>query len=127
MGIRTLHRRMAPAQANVDTEAAPSPAPPSVSPLAAGASTARIPVGRRAALWHTAAGLCRRLASRAQGWAELARSYLALALTLLPRPRPTRTLTVSVATVGPLSEPPDGSAPYRPYPHRRRPGPDATP
>lgn len=131
MGIRTLHRRTAPAQANANTEQAPSTVRPPVPPFAAGASIARVPTDLRTALRHTPATL-RRLVHRTQGWAglaaELTRSYVSLVLTLLPRPRPAGTVTVFVATAGgTVTGPPDGSAPYRPYPNCRRPGPDATP
>ncbi|MGW1951793.1 hypothetical protein ACWCPI_03385 [Streptomyces sp. NPDC001920] len=129
MGIRTLHRRTAPAPANVNTEDAPAPAGPSVPPFATGASTARIPADLMSILRRAVTTLRRRLTTRTRGWAELTRGYLALARTLLPRPRPVRTVTVFVATAGTVSEPPDGSAPYRPnpYPHHPGPGPDATP
>ncbi|MET9831439.1 hypothetical protein ABZ078_19525 [Streptomyces sp. NPDC006385] len=129
MGIRTLHRRTAPAPANVNTEGVPSTARPSAPPFATGASTARIPADLMSTLRRTATTLRRRLGNRTQGWAELTRGYLALARTLLPRSRPVRTVTVFVATANPVSEPPDGSAPYRPhqYPHCQGPGPDATP
>ncbi|MDO0915740.1 hypothetical protein QQM39_34430 [Streptomyces sp. DT2A-34] len=137
MGIRTLHRRTAPAPAQANAEKAPSEAQPSLPPFAPGASTARIPADLMSTLRNTATIARRGLAHRAQGWAELTRSYLALALTLLPRSRPAGTVTVFIAPVGTLTEPPDGSAPYRPHPHPRcqgqdqgqdqGPGPDATP
>ncbi|GGW53383.1 hypothetical protein GCM10010320_37820 [Streptomyces caelestis] len=66
-------------------------------------------------------------------WGDLARSYLTLVLALLPRPRPAHTtITVYIATTGPLSERPTGSAPrHRPGQDRPGPGPgpepDATP
>ncbi|MER7401336.1 hypothetical protein ABT373_02350 [Streptomyces sp. NPDC000070] len=60
-------------------------------------------------------------------WAGLARGYLTLVLALFPRPRPAHTtITVYIATTGPLSERPTGSAPG----HRRgqdRPGPGPEP
>ncbi len=104
MGIRTLHRRTAPAPANVNSEGTPSTAPPSVPPSAPGASSARIPADLMEPLRHRATTL---------------RSYLALALTPPPRPHP----------AGPVTEPPNGSAPSRPHPnpHCQAPGPDATP
>ncbi|MER6345628.1 hypothetical protein ACWC10_23965 [Streptomyces sp. NPDC001595] len=61
-------------------------------------------------------------------WADLARGWLALLLALLPRPRPSYTVTVFTAALpAALSEPPNGSAPRRPRPHRRAPEPGATP
>ncbi|WP_031487876.1 hypothetical protein [Streptomyces bicolor] len=135
MGIRTLNRRTTPAPANATTAGdAPSTAP-AAPPFAAGAGTARIPTDPMRTLRHTAAALWHRLPHRAQDWAELTRSYLALARTLLPRPRPVRIVTVFVATAGTLTEPQAGSAPDRPRPHphpnphpnHRGPGPDATP
>ncbi|MFH0520172.1 hypothetical protein ACHBTE_23735 [Streptomyces sp. M41] len=145
MGIRTLHRRTAPAPANVNTAGAPSAARPSAPPFAPGASTARIPARIPADLLSTlhrkTATLRRRLANRTQGWTEAGRGYLARARTLLPGSRPTRTITVFVAAPailsappsgtapGTLSAPPGGSAPDRPHrhPHCEGPGPDATP
>lgn len=136
MGIRTLNRRTAPAPANATTAAdAPSTAPPSAPPFATGASTVRVPADPVSTLRHTTAALWRRLPRRAQDWAELTRSYLALARTLLPRPRPVRTVTVFVATAGTLTERQDGSAPGRPHPnpspppspYPQGPPPDATP
>lgn len=143
MGIRTLNRRTAPASANVNTEGdAPLAAQPSTPPFAPGASTARIPTDLATTLRLTATTVRRRVAHGAPGWAELAgwadlaRSYLALARTWLPRSRPVRTVTVFVATAGALTEPQDGSPPDRhrpsphqhlhPYPHHPGPGPDAT-
>ncbi|MFG2548868.1 hypothetical protein [Streptomyces sp. NPDC048581] len=134
MGIRTLNRRTTPASANVNTEGdAPLAAQPSTPPFAPGASTARIPRDLVTTLRLTATTVRRRAARRAPGWAELARSYLALARTWLPRPRPVRTVTVFVATAGALTEPQDGSPPDRPHPrphpnpHHQGPGPAATP
>ncbi|MFC9509738.1 hypothetical protein [Streptomyces sp. NPDC057002] len=62
-------------------------------------------------------------------WADRARGYLSLVLTLLPRPRPAHTtITVYIATTEPLSERPDGSAPYRRHGQDRRgPEPGAAP
>ncbi|MCT9142005.1 hypothetical protein, partial [Streptomyces violarus] len=62
-------------------------------------------------------------------WAGRARGYLTLVLTLLPRPRPAHTtITVYIVTTEPLSERPDGSAPYRRHGQDRRgPEPGAAP
>ncbi|MEY9990565.1 hypothetical protein ABIE67_002597 [Streptomyces sp. V4I8] len=123
MGIRTPHRRTAPAPAQANADQPPSPAQPPVPAVATDASTARIPVDLLSTLRQTATTLRRRLAHRIQGWAELTRGYLALARTLLPRRRPAAAVT----------EPPDGSAPDRPrphphpHPHCQGPRPDATP
>ncbi|MGI5425129.1 hypothetical protein [Streptomyces sp. CA-179760] len=64
-----------------------------------------------------------------RAWADRARGYLTLVLTLLPRPRPAHTtITVYIATGEPLSERPDGSAPYRRHGQNRRgPEPGAAP
>ncbi|WP_328337891.1 hypothetical protein OG873_10155 [Streptomyces violaceus] len=64
-----------------------------------------------------------------RAWADRARGYLTLVLTLLPRPRPAHTtITVYIATTEPLSEWPDGSAPYRRHGQDRRgPEPGAAP
>ncbi|MGX5209084.1 hypothetical protein ACWKT3_10340 [Streptomyces violaceus] len=64
-----------------------------------------------------------------RAWADRARGYLTLVLTLLPRPRPAHTtITVYIATAEPLSERPDGSAPYRRHGQDRRgPEPGAAP
>ncbi|MGX1561314.1 hypothetical protein [Streptomyces sp. NPDC055506] len=64
-----------------------------------------------------------------RAWADRARGYLSLVLTLLPRPRPAHTtITVYIATTEPLSERPDGSAPYRRHGQDRRgPEPGAAP
>ncbi|MDF3141515.1 MULTISPECIES: hypothetical protein [unclassified Streptomyces] len=129
MGIRTLHRRTAPAPAQANAEKAPATAHPPVPAVATDASTARIPADLMSTLRHKATTTRRRLAHRAPGWAELTRSYLALALTLLPRSHPQGTVTVFVAPAGTLTEPPDGSTPYRPhpYPHCQGPGPGPAP
>ncbi|WP_405993985.1 hypothetical protein [Streptomyces sp. NBC_00986] len=129
MGIRTLHRRTAQAQA-AGAAAAQGALRPPVPAFAAGASTARIPADLAMAVRHTAAGLRRRLTFRddtavdpreqarhPQGpattptgtavwrlWAELGRSYLDLVLTRIPRSPSAHTMTVFIAT------PPDGSA-----------------
>ena len=129
MGIRTLHRRTAQAQA-AGAAAAQGALRPPVPALSAGASTARIPADLAMAVQHTAAGLRRRLTFRddtavdpreqarhPQGpattptgtpvwrlWAELGRSYLDLVLTRIPRSPSAHTMTVFIAT------PPDGSA-----------------
>ncbi|WP_406127871.1 hypothetical protein [Streptomyces sp. NBC_00989] len=128
MGIRTLHRRTAQAQAAGAAAAQGAPRPP-VPAFAAGASTARIPADLAMAVRHTAAGLRRRLTFRddtavdpreqarhPQGpattptgtpvwrlWADLGRSYLDLVLTRIPRPPSAHTMTVFIAT------PPDSS------------------
>ncbi|WP_405505221.1 hypothetical protein [Streptomyces purpurascens] len=64
-----------------------------------------------------------------RAWADRARGYLTLVLTLLPRPRPGHTvITVYIVTTEPLSERPDGSAPYRRHGQNRRgPEPGAAP
>ncbi|MFF7311139.1 hypothetical protein [Streptomyces sp. NPDC008137] len=64
-----------------------------------------------------------------RAWSDRARGYLTLVLTLLPRPRPAHTtITVYIATAEPLSERPDGSAPYRRHGQDRRgPEPGAAP
>ncbi|GHD26482.1 hypothetical protein GCM10010313_65350 [Streptomyces violarus] len=64
-----------------------------------------------------------------RAWADRARGYLTLVLTLLPRPRPAHTtITVYIVTTEPLSERPDGSAPYRRHGQDRRgPEPGAAP
>ncbi|MFC9127326.1 hypothetical protein ACFT4A_10820 [Streptomyces sp. NPDC057099] len=64
-----------------------------------------------------------------RAWSDRARGYLTLVLTLLPRPRPAHTtITVYIATIEPLSERPDGSAPYRRHGQDRRgPEPGAAP
>ncbi|WP_405642878.1 hypothetical protein [Streptomyces sp. NBC_00019] len=122
MGIRTLHRHTAPAQATTDATA--STPPPSVPPFAATASTARIPTDLATALRKRAADLRHRLTRR--DWrltADQARSYLALLLTALTRSRQVRTVTVFVATAAAVSDRLDGSAPGQ----DRAPGPDARP
>ncbi|MFF7445066.1 MULTISPECIES: hypothetical protein [unclassified Streptomyces] len=136
MGIRTLHRQTAPAQATTDATA--STPPPSVPPFAAAASTARIPTDLATTLRGAATDLRQRLtrldwrryaeqATRLD-WrhrADQARGCLALLLTALPRSRPVRTVTVFVATAtaATVTDRPDGSAPAQ----DRAPGPDATP
>ena len=105
MGIRTLHRRPAPAPAQATADHPPNQAQP---PVATDASTARIPVDLMTAWRQTATTLRTRLAHRTQGWSELARGYASLALTLLPRSRP------------------GGLRPH-PNPHCQAPAPDATP
>ncbi|MFG1666723.1 hypothetical protein [Streptomyces sp. Y7] len=114
MGIRTLHRRTAPAPANVDSQDTPSTKPPSVPPFAADAGTARIPTDRTAPLRRTAAAL---------------RDRLTLARTALPRYRPVRVITVFLATARALSEQQGGSAPAPPHrpPHCPGAEEDATP
>ncbi|MEU5889953.1 hypothetical protein ABZ835_24375 [Streptomyces sp. NPDC047461] len=122
MGIRTLHRHTAPAQATTDATA--STPPLSVPPFAATASTARIPADLATALRKRAADLRHRLTRR--DWrltADQARSRLALLLTALPRSRRVRTATVFRATAVALSDRLDGSAPGQ----DRAPEPDATP
>ncbi|GAB2326339.1 hypothetical protein STREPTOSP366_15400 [Streptomyces variabilis] len=145
MGIRMLHRRAAPPQADADGPT--TQAFPPVPVFAAAASTARIPGGLTAAFRDTAVRLGRRVTDgrwrtgrtpAAQGtgtdqppwrlWAELARAYLTLVLTLLPRPRPVRTVTVFVAASETLSVRPYGPAPANPRPQGPPwPGPDAAP
>jgi hypothetical protein len=99
-----------------------TPASP-VPPLAADASTARIPADPAATARRTAADLRRRLTDRThhapdwRAWTDLARGYLALLLALIPKARPRRTLTVFVAS---FAERPAGPAPHRP------PRPDAS-
>ncbi|MGW7208011.1 hypothetical protein [Streptomyces sp. NPDC054837] len=123
MGIRTLHRHTAPAQATTDATA--STPPLSVPPFAATASTARIPADLATALRKRAADLRHRLTRR--DWrltADQARSRLALFLTALPRSRRVvRTATVFDATAVALSDRLDGSAPGQ----DRAPESDATP
>jgi hypothetical protein len=129
MGIRTLHRHSAPAQATTDATA--STPPPPVPPFAVAASTARIPTDLVTALRRTAADLRHRLTrpdwdavqARRRLWSDQARSYLALLLTAVPRSRPVRTVTVFIATAGTVTDGRDGSAPGR----APAPGPDATP
>ena len=129
MGIRTPHRRTAPAPAQANADQPPCQAQPPVQAIATDASTARIPVDLMTTLRQKATSLRRRLAHRTQGWAEFTRGCLSLARGLLPRPRPAGTATVFVPGVGPLTGPPDGSAPSRPHPnpHCQAPEPDATP
>ncbi|MEU1461451.1 hypothetical protein ABZ467_12310 [Streptomyces sp. NPDC005727] len=136
MGIRMLHRRTPEVRDGTRAEAGsasgPATAPSPVPALAAGASTARIPLDRAAAARRAAARLLRRRGSRPsrtagrRARADLARAYLALLLTAIPRARPRRTLTVFVAA---LTEPPTGPGPRQRPPRQDRPepGPDATP
>ncbi|MGW1588927.1 hypothetical protein [Streptomyces sp. NPDC002386] len=135
MGIRMLHRRTPEVRDGTRAEAGsasgPATAASPVPALAAGASTARIPVDRAAAARAAAAGLLRRPRARLRraadrrAWADLTRAYLALLLTAIPRTRPRRTLTVFVAA---LTEPPTGPGPHRPpRQDRPEPRPDATP
>ncbi|KKD02742.1 hypothetical protein [Streptomyces sp. WM6386] len=122
MGIRTLHRHTAPAQATTDATA--STPPPSVPPFAATASTARIPTDLATDLRKRTADLRHRLTRR--DWrltVDQARSYLALLLTALTRSRQVRTVTVFMVTAAAVSDRLDGSAPGQ----DRAPGPDATP
>ncbi|MEU6377933.1 hypothetical protein [Streptomyces sp. NPDC046909] len=136
MGIRTLHRQTAPAQAT--TDATTSTPPPSVPPFAATASTARIPTDHLATLTDATAlatalrtrttGLRHRLTRRNWRLAlDQARSYLALLLTVLPRSRQIRTVTVfmatATATAGTVTDRLDGSAPGQ----GPAPEPDAAP
>ncbi|MGW2049476.1 hypothetical protein ACWCPF_30470 [Streptomyces sp. NPDC001858] len=131
MGIRMLHRRKAHARvhaaATADTQVVPGavrrrrPRPA----LAPGAATPRLPRSPVTVLRAVAARLrcpaaLTRLLPRGDGrrrWAEAARGFLTLAVGVLgrlPRPRTTRTvrrIPVFVATVTPLTERPDGSAP----------------
>ncbi|MFJ8633396.1 hypothetical protein [Streptomyces sp. NPDC093568] len=104
MGIRTLHRRTAPAPAQATADQLPPPARPPVAALAPGASTARIPTDPMSTLRHTTAHLRRRL---------------------------TRIVTVFATAARTLTEPQDGSAPSRshphPHPHCQEAEPDATP
>ena len=118
MGIRMLHRRTAPAQAYA--EQAPYSLRSPVPAHAAGASTARVPVGLAARLRRARAELRHPLRHRV--WGELALGYLALALTLLPRSRPVSTMTVFVAAEGAVS----GGAGRRPPAEHPVSGPGAT-
>ncbi|MCW8380175.1 hypothetical protein [Streptomyces justiciae] len=142
MGIRTLHRQTAPAQATTDATAS-TPAV-HVPPFSAAASTPRIPTDLATTLRRAATDVRHRLTRRdwlhrrdLRLWADQARGYLALLLSAVPRSRPMRTMTVFIATVGTVTDPsgdptpgstvtdaPDGSAPAR---HVQAPGPDATP
>ncbi|MFB7737598.1 hypothetical protein ACFC08_25050 [Streptomyces sp. NPDC056112] len=107
MGIRMLNRR--PAVIRADMDEVPAGPPPSVRPVAADASTARVPADLTATLRRAA----RRLRDRCgRGdpvlggthpwclWADTARGYLALLLSPLHRHRhrPVRSVTVFVAT-----------------------------
>ncbi len=129
-----LHRRTPEVRGGIRAEAGrasgPAAAASPVPALAAGAGTARVPLGPVAAARRAAPGLLRRPGARLRrtadrrAWADLAHAYLALLLTAVPRTRPRRTLTVFVAA---LTERPSGPGPHRP-PHQDRPepGPDAT-
>ncbi|MFI9830591.1 hypothetical protein ACIHIX_23220 [Streptomyces sp. NPDC051913] len=143
MGIRTLHRQTAPAQANTDATAS-TPAV-HVPPYSAAASTPRLPRDLAITLRRAATDVRHRLTRRYRRkdlrlWADQARGYLALLLSAVPRSRPMRTMTVFITTVGtvtdasPGSAPgrtvtdaPDGSAPAPSGGARRAPEPDATP
>ncbi|KOG32068.1 hypothetical protein [Streptomyces resistomycificus] len=65
MGIRTLHRRTAPAQAHADT-APPAPPPPSVPGFAPAASTARIPTDLATAIRRSTATVTASARARAR-------------------------------------------------------------
>ncbi|MDN3020953.1 hypothetical protein [Streptomyces sp. S.PB5] len=115
MGIRTLHRHSAPAQATTGETTPPEPSP--VPPFAPTAGTPHIPTPPATSLRNRATPL--RQALTARTWhrcAEQARDYLALLLTAVPRSRPVRTATVFITTAG-------GSAQAQ----HRTPEPDATP
>jgi hypothetical protein len=114
-----LHRRTPEAHngttAWADTASAQgTPASP-VPPLAADASTARIPADPAATVRKAAADLRRRLAARThhapdwRAWTDLARGYLALLLAAIPKARPRRTLTVFVASLAERPSHPDPS------------------
>ncbi|GHF63117.1 hypothetical protein [Streptomyces thermodiastaticus] len=122
MGIRMLNHRPAVSRAAVGAAPA-APASP-VPAFAAGASTARIPVGPATAVRRAVTGLSRRLAPGEpcpwRVWADLARGYVALALEGLPlRPAPARTFTVFVAAVPQPAESPGGRSGRDPGPHRQ--------
>ncbi|WP_181387433.1 hypothetical protein [Streptomyces sp. Act143] len=141
MGIRTLHRQTAPAQATTDATASTPAA--HVPPFSAAASTPRIPTDLATRLRRAAEDVRHRLTHRdwltqrdwltrqdLRLWADQARGYLALLLTAVPRSRPVRTMTVFIATVGTVTDAPDGSAPGRSGRSgrsRRAPEPGATP
>ncbi|GHA78638.1 hypothetical protein GCM10010512_06820 [Streptomyces thermoviolaceus subsp. thermoviolaceus] len=130
MGIRMLHHR--PAVSRAAAAAAPAAPPSPVPAFAAGASTARIPVGPATAVRRATTGLSRRLAPGEpcpwRVWADLARGYVALALQGLPRPAPARTFTVFVAPVPQPAESPRGPSGRDPGPHRQgRPAPAGGP
>ncbi|WP_329340334.1 hypothetical protein OG866_32785 [Streptomyces sp. NBC_00663] len=116
MGIRTLHRQTAPAQANTDATAS-TPAV-HIPPFSAAASTPRIPRDLAMTLRRTATDVRHRLTRRdlrtdlctdLRLWADQARGYLALLLGALPRSRPMRTMTVFIATVGTVTDASPGS------------------
>ncbi|SNX57697.1 hypothetical protein SAMN06272735_2170 [Streptomyces sp. TLI_55] len=114
MGIRTLHRQTAPAQATTDATAS-TPAV-HVPPFSAAASSPRIPTDLATTLRKAATDVRHRLTRRdwlnrrdLRLWADQARGYLALLLSAVPRSRPMRTVTVFIATVGTANAPSDGS------------------
>ncbi|MFC8345508.1 hypothetical protein [Streptomyces sp. NPDC057280] len=116
MGIRTLHRQTAPAQATTDATAS-TPAV-HVPPFSAAASTPRIPTDLATTLRRAATDVRHRLTRRdwlsrrdLRLWADQARGYLALLLSAVPRSRPMRTMTVFIATAGTVTAPSDGPAP----------------
>ncbi|MFI8532266.1 hypothetical protein ACIGMX_18735 [Streptomyces aquilus] len=118
MGIRTLHRQTAPAQATTDATAS-TPAV-HVPPFSAAAGTPRIPTDLATTLRRAATDVRHRLVRRdwlnrgdLRLWADQARGYLALLLSAVPRSRPMRTVTVFIATVGTVTDPSGGSAPVR--------------
>lgn len=123
MGIRTLHRQTAPAQATTDATAS-TPAV-HVPPFSAAASTPRIPRDLATTLRRAATDVRHRLTRRdwltrrdLRLWADQARGYLALLLTAVPRSRPMRTMTVFIATAGTATHPRprEGAAPGRNLP-----------
>ncbi|MFF4761926.1 hypothetical protein [Streptomyces sp. NPDC001292] len=126
MGIRMLNRR--PAVIRADIGEVPEGPPPSVRPVAADASTARVPADLTTTLRRAVSGLrdwfgpgdpflgetrpwCL--------WADTARGYLALLLSPLHRPRPVRGVTVFVATAASTGDRPGGPPPHRPRQGRR--------
>ncbi|KUN19166.1 hypothetical protein AQJ23_38165 [Streptomyces antibioticus] len=118
MGIRTLHRQTAPAQATTDATAS-TPAV-HVPPYSAAASTPRIPTDLATTLRRAVTDARHRLARRdwlnrrdLRLWADQARGYLALLLSAVPRSRPMRTMTVFIATVGTVTDPSGDAAPSR--------------
>ncbi|MFJ2717749.1 hypothetical protein [Streptomyces sp. NPDC087437] len=126
MGIRMLNRR--PAVIRADMDEVPAGPPPSVRPVAADASTARVPADLTATLRRAA----RRLRDRCgRGdpvlgethpwclWADTARGYLALLLSPLHRHRPVRSVTVFVATATSTGDRPGGPPAHRSRQDRR--------